>query len=80
MFRYIGLPELLIVLFVGFVVIFSMWKIFTKAGYPGILSLAMFVPIVNAALLLFLALSDWPTLKELRLLRQRPAPSAPPAV
>jgi len=66
------------------------WKLFSKAGYSGWLSLLMFVPLVNFGMMLFLAFSDWPVLKELRDLRARagygqggyaPPPSgyAPPA-
>ena len=38
--RSIGFPELLVILIVGGLGIVPAWKIFSKAGYPGILSLA----------------------------------------
>jgi hypothetical protein len=54
------------------------WKIFSKAGYPGIMSLAMLVPILNIVMLCFLGFSEWPVLKELTALRSRATPSRPP--
>ena len=78
MLRSIGLPELLVLLiFVAFLVV-PFWKIFSKAGYPGILSLTMLVPILNIAMWFFLGFSEWPVLRELHALRQRTTPSAPP--
>ena len=46
------------------IVIFPFWKINTKAGYPGWLSLLMAIPLVNLAYLYFLAFSSWPSLGE----------------
>jgi hypothetical protein len=75
MLRSIGLPELLILLiFFGGLVIFPTWKIFSKAGYPGIMSLAMLVPFLNVVMWCFLGFSEWPVLKELNTLRQKSAP------
>jgi hypothetical protein len=42
------------------------WKIFSRAGYPGLLSLAMFIPIVNVVVFLWLAFLPWPIQDELR--------------
>ena len=53
------------------IVILIYWKLFSKAGYSGWLSLLMMVPLVNFGMILFLAFSDWPVLKELRDLRAR---------
>ena len=61
----------LLLMLVFMVVIY--WKIFSKAGYSGWLSLLMFVPLVNVGLILFLAFADWPVLKEVRELRGRAA-------
>jgi hypothetical protein len=47
------------------------WKIFSKAGYSGALSLLMFVPIANIVMLCILAFSEWPVLRELNMLRQQ---------
>ena len=39
------------------------WKICTKAGFPGPLSLLMIVPVANAILPFYIAFADWPVLK-----------------
>ncbi|WP_442510375.1 hypothetical protein SH528x_001992 [Novipirellula sp. SH528] len=44
-------------------IILPFWFIFKKAGYPPWLGLLMVVPIVNLAILYFLAFSDWPGLR-----------------
>ena len=63
------LTELLFLLVGGIIIILPLWKVFSKAGYPGALSLGMILPVVNIALLYFLGFSDWPVLKELKALR-----------
>lgn len=78
MLRSIGLPELLVLLIVAGFLVVPFWKIFSKAGYPGILSLAMLVPILNIVMWYFLGFSEWPVLKELKALRQSTTPSGPP--
>jgi hypothetical protein len=75
--NYFGLPELLFLLVGGIVIIIPLWKVFSKAGYPGTLSLGMILPVVNIALLYFIAFSDWPVLQELKALR---TPRAQPRV
>lgn len=45
-------------------IIVPFWFIFKKAGYPQWLGLLIVVPIVNLAMLYFLAFSDWPRLRE----------------
>lgn len=37
----------------------AFWQIFRKAGFPAPLSLLMLVPLVNVAMLFFLAFSPW---------------------
>lgn len=57
-------------------IIFSVivyWKIFTKAGYSGALSLLMLVPIANIVMLCVLAFGEWPIYQELNYLRQMAA-------
>src|SRR5258708_39489788 len=49
------------------------WRIFSKAGYSGALSLLMFVPIANIIVLCVLAFGNWPIYKELNYLRQQVA-------
>lgn len=45
-------------------VIYCWWRIFTKAGFSGALSLLILVPGIGALiLLLLLAFGDWPALK-----------------
>lgn len=41
------------------VVVVPFWRICTKTGFPGALSLLMLVPLVNLGLLYFLAFSPW---------------------
>lgn len=43
--------------------IFCYWKIFSKAGYSGALSLLMIVPLVNLILFIWFAFAQWPVLK-----------------
>ncbi len=68
--NYFGWPELLFLFIGGIIIILPLWKIFSKAGYPGALSLGMILPLVNIFLLYFLGFSDWPVLKELKALRR----------
>ena len=42
-------------------IILPFWFIFSKAGYSKWLSVLMVVPIVNIAMLYFLAFSTWPS-------------------
>ena len=67
--NYFGFPEMLLLLVGGIIIILPLWKVFSKAGYPGALSLGMMLPVVNIVLLYFLGFSDWPVLKELKRLR-----------
>lgn len=67
--NYFGLPEMLLLLVGGIIIILPLWKVFSKAGYPGALSLGMMLPVINIVLLYFLGFSDWPVLKELKRLR-----------
>lgn len=66
-FAIIGIIGLISIVFS--VVIF--WKIFSKAGYSGAMSLLMFIPIANLVALCILAFGDWPVLQELNMLRQQ---------
>ena len=65
----IGVPEILLILLavviVGIIfVLVPYWRIFRKAGFPPALSILMIVPLVNIAMLYFLAFTDWPALKQ----------------
>ena len=54
----IGSPWMM--LLVAVLVVVPVWRICTKAGYSGWLSLLVLVPIVNLVLLYFLAFAEWP--------------------
>jgi hypothetical protein len=70
--RSVGFPELLVLLVVRVVFgLLPFWKIFSKAGYPGVMAFTMFVPIVNLIVLFYLAFAEWPVLRELDGLRKR---------
>ena len=60
----IGFPELLIIGFFlfmgGVVVVVPFWMIFSKAGFPGWMSLTQLIPIVNVVALFYLAFAEWP--------------------
>lgn len=45
------------------------WRIATKAGYQGALSLLMLIPLVNLIILLIFAFTEWPIETELKSLR-----------
>jgi hypothetical protein len=59
----IGPLELIITLPILILFIVPFWKIFSKAGFNGWLSLLMLVPGVNIILLFYLAFAEWPILK-----------------
>jgi hypothetical protein len=65
-----GLAELVIIV-VAVLCVWAYWRIFTKAGYPGAMSIMMVIPLLNVVMLFFLAFSEWPVLKELKALRDR---------
>lgn len=50
-------------LVIGIVVVIPVWRICQRAGYPGWLGILMLVPLVNLALLYFIAFADWPAVK-----------------
>ncbi len=56
----------IIVLLVCVFMIFCYWKIFSKAGYSGALSLLMLVPIANLILFIWFAFAEWPVIKQAR--------------
>ncbi len=55
---------LIMCLIIVVLIIPPFWFIFSKAGYSKWLSLLMVVPIVNIAMLYFLAFSTWPSQRE----------------
>jgi energy-converting hydrogenase Eha subunit B len=44
--------------------VWPFWRICEKAGYPGLMALLVFVPIVNLIFLYWFAFADWPNLKK----------------
>jgi len=69
---FAGLMAVWIVIAIA-IFIFSIvmyWKIATKAGYNGALSLLLLVPIVNFLMLILFAFSEWPVEQEVRRLRE----------
>ena len=56
----LGPWELMLIFIIGLLVILPFWKIFSKAGYPGWLSLTQVVPVINIMVLFFFAFSEWP--------------------
>ena len=72
---YIALPGtaewLVIFLFVipcailgALITVVPFWRICTKAGFPGPLSLLMLVPFANIILPFYIAFADWPALRQ----------------
>ena len=59
--------------FIGLVVLlfYPFWRVVSKAGYPGIMSLLLFVPVVNFIFLWVAALSEWPIERQIRELKAR---------
>ncbi|PHS28054.1 MAG: hypothetical protein COA85_04335 [Robiginitomaculum sp.] len=56
----VGPLQLIVVLFYLFIVVFPIWKIISRLGYSGWLSLLSFIPVVNLVFLWVLAFSKWP--------------------
>jgi energy-converting hydrogenase Eha subunit B len=49
--------------------IYICWRIASKAGYNGALSLLMLVPLANIAIILMFAFGEWPIEAQLRAAR-----------
>jgi hypothetical protein len=62
----ISVAELLIGMVFLATIVVGWWKIFSRAGYPGLLSLIMYVPVVNFVAFLWLAFLPWPIEDRLR--------------
>ncbi|QDU08235.1 hypothetical protein [Gimesia aquarii] len=61
-----GLFELIIIGFISiFFTVIPFWMICSKAGFPGWISLAVLIPVLNIVLLFFLAFAKWPALRHL---------------
>lgn len=47
-------------LVIAIVAVIPVWRICQRAGYPGWLGLLILIPMVNLALLYFIAFANWP--------------------
>ena len=61
-----GPIELILILIMGSVIVIPFWRIFSKAGFSGALSLLMFIPLVNLVMIFVLAFAEWPAMREKR--------------
>ncbi len=55
-----GIGGLVVWLIFAAIIVLPFWKIYEKAGFSKWLSLLMIVPLVNLALLYFVAFARWP--------------------
>lgn len=61
-----GFFELIIIGIISiFFTVIPFWMICSKAGFPGWISLAVLIPVLNIVLLFFLAFAEWPALRRL---------------
>jgi hypothetical protein len=60
----LGIPEILLIMILllvpNILLILAWWRIFTKAGHPGVIGVAMAIPVLNLGILLWFAFSKWP--------------------
>ncbi|OGP50377.1 MAG: hypothetical protein A2Y79_11690 [Deltaproteobacteria bacterium RBG_13_43_22] len=54
----------------GLVAVIPFWKIFSKAGFSGWLSLTLVVPFLNIIVLFYLGFAEWPVHRELNQLKK----------
>ena len=67
MLRSIGFEELLVAFaLMVLIVIWPFWRIFSKAGFPGIMAVLMIAPFLNIIMLYYLAFGQWPALNAAR--------------
>ena len=69
---------LLFVLVIVIATIFAHWRIAAKAGYPGVYSLFLLIPMANLILLFVFAFAEWPIERQLRALGGGALPPPPP--
>ena len=63
-------------LLMAIVAVIPFWRICTRAGFPGALSLLILVPLVNVGFVYFLAFARWPA--QPRESTNRPTPGLGP--
>ena len=54
------LLTVILYLAVVIVAIIPWWRIAKKAGYPGVWSLVLFVPVINVICIYWFAFAEWP--------------------
>ena len=68
----VGGTEIVVILFVTLLAsvataaltVIPFWKICSKAGFPGALSLLMLVPVANVVLPFYIAFAAWPAVPD----------------
>lgn len=64
-----GIAGALVALLFFILMLFMNWKLVSKTGYSGWLSLLLYVPLVNFIVILILVFGTWPIERELQRLR-----------
>ena len=62
----ISLAEIVIITVIVLLPLFVFSRIFSKAGYSGLLSLLLYIPLVNVIVLVYFAYTEWPIEKQLK--------------
>jgi hypothetical protein len=57
---------ILMLVVLAVITVIPFWRICTKAGFPGALSLLMLVPLGNLILPFYIAFADWPALRQVQ--------------
>lgn len=69
LFAGFGLIGMLVCLALLVLTLVINWKVAEKAGYPGVASLLMLIPLVNFIVLIYFAFTEWPIETQLRAAR-----------
>lgn len=66
-----GMSFAVLGIIIGLIVIFflPLWRIISKTGLPGALSLLLYIPVINIVMVLILAFTKWPIEKEFEALK-----------
>jgi len=59
------ISTIIISLIGAIITVIIFWKIFSKAGYSGWLSLTQLIPLVNLIVLFYVAFAEWPIRRQL---------------
>lgn len=60
LFGSLGLLEVIFLAAAALVLVVPAWKLCSRLGFPGWFGVLILVPLVNLALLYFLAFAPWP--------------------